>query len=194
MMQISEPRATLSIDAIQAMLNAAVARAKEVGVKVHITILDQAGNMAGFISFPGTPRIAETTAYRKAFTAVHMGQSTEQWERYLGTVPPSELKIIDSIPGYVAAIGGLPIRENGLVLGGIGVSGWLTDQQIEAVTPKRRCARSPDRTRQGSAMDPQFGGPARTGVAGRQTRVISRPGSAFAIAVLKAGRSAMRPR
>lgn len=128
-MQISEPRATLSIDALQAMLNAAVARARELGVKVHITILDQAGNMAGHISFPGTPRIAATTAHRKAFTAVHMGQSTEQWERYLNSVPPSELKIIDSIPGYVAAVGGLPVIENGLVLGGIGVSG--ANQQID---------------------------------------------------------------
>lgn len=128
-MQISEPRATLSIDAIQAMLNAAVARAKELGVKLHITILDQAGNLAGFISFPGTPRIAETTAHRKAFTAVHMGRSTEEWEHYVGSLSPSEVKIIDSIPGYVAAIGGLPIIENGLVLGSIGVSG--ANQEID---------------------------------------------------------------
>lgn len=128
-MQISESRATLTIDAIQTMLNAAVARAKALSVKLHITILDGAGNLAGFISFPGTPRIAETTAYRKALTAVHMGQTTAEWEQYLKTIPASELKIIDSIPGYVAAIGGYPIIENGLVLGGIGVSG--ANQQID---------------------------------------------------------------
>jgi len=128
-MQISVPRATLSIDAIQAMLNASVARAKALNVKLHITIMDHAGNLAGFISFPGTPVIAKTTADRKAFTAVNTGMSTSQWEVYVNSIPASELKIIDSIPGYVAAMGGLPIIQDGMVLGGIGVSG--ANQEID---------------------------------------------------------------
>lgn len=128
-MQVSEPRATLSIEAIQTMLNAAVARSKELGARLHITILDSSANLAGFISFPGTPRIAQTTADRKAFTAVHTGMPTHQWEAYVSSIPASELKIIDSIPGYVAAKGGYPVIENGLVLGGIGVSG--ANQEID---------------------------------------------------------------
>lgn len=128
-MSISVPRATLSIDAIQTMLNAAVARTKELGVKLHITIVDHAGNMAGFISFPGTPRIAEVTANRKAFTAVHMGMPTHEWESYVNSIPASELKIIDSIPGYVAARGGYPVIRDGMVLGAIGVSG--ANQEID---------------------------------------------------------------
>ncbi len=128
-MQIAVPRATLSIDAIQAMLNAAVARAKVLDAKLHITIMDHAGNLAGFISFPGTPRIAEVTANRKAFTAVNTGMPTHQWEAYVNSIPASEQKIIDSIPGYVAARGGFPIVQDGLVLGGIGVSG--ANQEID---------------------------------------------------------------
>jgi uncharacterized protein GlcG (DUF336 family) len=128
-MKISEPRATLSIDAIQAMLNASVARAKELNVKLHITIMDHAGNLAGFISFPGTPIIARTTADRKAFTAVNTGMPTHQWEAYVNSIPASELKIIDSIPGYVAAMGGYPVVVDGMVLGGIGVSG--ANQEID---------------------------------------------------------------
>jgi uncharacterized protein GlcG (DUF336 family) len=128
-MAISVPRATLSIDAIQSMLNAAVARSKELNVNLHISIMDHAGNLAGFISFPGTPRIAEVTANRKAYTAVHTGVPTHAWEAYVNSIPPSEQKIIDSIPGYVAARGGYPIIENGLVLGGIGVSG--ANQEID---------------------------------------------------------------
>jgi glc operon protein GlcG len=128
-MQISVPRATLSIDAIQAMMNASVARAKELNVKLHITIMDHAGNLAGFISFPGTPRIAETTANRKAFTAVNTGMPTHQWEAYVNSIPASEMKIIDSIPGYVAAMGGYPVVVDGMVLGGIGVSG--ANQEID---------------------------------------------------------------
>ncbi|HTJ65079.1 MAG TPA: heme-binding protein [Alphaproteobacteria bacterium] len=128
-MNVSEPRATLSIDAIHTMLNAAVARSKELGVKLHITILDSSANLAGFISFPGTPIIAKTTADRKAFTAVNTGLPTHQWEAYVNSIPGSELKIIDSIPGYVAAKGGYPVVKDGLVLGGVGVSG--ANQEID---------------------------------------------------------------
>ena len=98
-MQIGVPRATLSIDAIQTMLSAAVARAKALDAKLHITIMDHAGNLAGFISFPGAPRIAEVTANRKAFTAVNTGMPTHQWEAYVNSIPPSELKIIELDPG-----------------------------------------------------------------------------------------------
>jgi uncharacterized protein GlcG (DUF336 family) len=48
---------------------------------------------------------------------------TGQWEAYVNSIPPSELKIIDSIPEYIAAKGGYPVIQDGLVLGGIGVSG-----------------------------------------------------------------------
>ena len=54
---------------------------------------------------------------------------THQWEAYVNSIPTSELKIIDSIPGYVAARGGFPIIQDGMVLGGIGVSG--ANQEID---------------------------------------------------------------
>lgn len=123
-------RATLSVDAIQAMLSAGVARAKALNVKVHICIMDSAATIAGFISFDGAPRIAEVTARRKALTAVHTGMTTEKWETYVNSIPASELKIIDSIEGYVAAKGGYPVIEDGFVLGGVGISG--ANQEIDA--------------------------------------------------------------
>ena len=123
-------RATLSVDAIQTMLNAGVARAKALNVKVHICIMDAAANIAGFISFDGAPLIAAVTAKRKAMTAVHTGMTTEDWENYVNSIPASELKIIDSIEGYIAAKGGYPVIEDGFVLGGLGISG--ANQEIDA--------------------------------------------------------------
>ena len=123
-------RATLSVDAIQTMLNAGVARAKALNVRVHICIMDSSANIAGFISFDGAPLIAATTAKRKATTAVHTGMTTEAWESYVNSIPASELKIIDSIEGYIAAKGGYPVIEGGMVLGGVGISG--ANQEIDA--------------------------------------------------------------
>jgi glc operon protein GlcG len=56
--------------------------------------------------------------------------TTQAWEAYVGSIPESELKIIDSIDGYIAAKGGYPVIEDGLVLGGIGISG--ANQEIDA--------------------------------------------------------------
>jgi len=129
-MKAGVARGTLSTEAIQMMLNAAVARSKELNARLHISIMDQAANLVGFISFDGAPRIAAITANRKAFTAVNTGMPTGQWEAYVNSIPASETKIIDSIEGYIAAKGGYPVIEDGLVLGGIGVSG--ATQEIDA--------------------------------------------------------------
>ena len=56
--------------------------------------------------------------------------ATKDWKAYLDTIPAEELKIIDSIEGYIAADGGYPIHEGGVLCGAIGVSG--ADQARDA--------------------------------------------------------------
>ena len=92
--------------------------------------MDSAAELVGFISCEGAPRLARVTAERKAFTAVNTQMSTLRWAQYVDSIPESERRIIDSIPGYVGADGGFPLREAGLLLGGIGVSG--ADQARDA--------------------------------------------------------------
>ena len=129
-MPTSAPRATLSTEATVTLLNRAVARARELDIRVHVAVYDSTGEEVGFFSCEGAPRLAATTARHKAFTAVHTGMSTLEWKQYVDTIPADELKIIDKVEGYIAADGGYPIREGELVLGGIGVSG--ADQARDA--------------------------------------------------------------
>jgi len=126
----SAPRATLSTEATLALLERAIARAGELDVRVHVAVYDSSGEEIGFMSCEGAPRLAATTARHKAFTAVHTGMSTLEWKNYIDTIPADELKIIDKVDGYIAADGGYPIREQALLLGGIGVSG--ADQEKDA--------------------------------------------------------------
>ncbi|MCA9506114.1 MAG: heme-binding protein [Myxococcota bacterium] len=137
-MKKSAPRATLSTEAIETLLSTAIARARELDIRVHIAITDSAAEIVGFVSCEGAPRIAATTARHKAFTAVQTGMPTKDWKAYLDGIPADELKIIDKIDGYIAADGGYPIVENGLVLGAIGVSG--ADQQRDADVALRAMA------------------------------------------------------
>lgn len=129
-MKKSAPRATLSTDAIRGLLNAALDRAAELDIRVHVAVYDATGQEVGFVSCEGAPRLAATTARHKAFTAVHTGMSTLEWKQYVDSIPADELKIIDKVEGYIAADGGYPIFEGELLLGGIGVSG--ADQERDA--------------------------------------------------------------
>ena len=91
--------------------------------------MDASADLVGWLSFEGTPRIAATTARHKAFTSVNTGMSTAEWKAYVNSIPRDEQRIIAGIVGYIEAAGGLPIIEEGLLLGGIGVSG--ADQQAD---------------------------------------------------------------
>ena len=129
-MQKSAPRATLTTEAIETLLQAATRRAKELDIRIHIAITDTSAELVGFLSFEGAPKLAATTARHKAFTAVATGMSTLEWKQYTDSIPAEEQKIIDGVEGYIAADGGLPVIEQGLVLGGIGISG--ADQERDA--------------------------------------------------------------
>jgi uncharacterized protein GlcG (DUF336 family) len=129
-MQKSAPRATLTTEAIETLLQAATRRAKELDIRIHIAITDASAELVGFLSFEGAPKLAATTARHKAFTAVATGMSTLEWKQYTDSIPAEEQKIIDGVEGYIAADGGLPVVEQGLVLGGIGISG--ADQERDA--------------------------------------------------------------
>jgi len=133
-MKKSAPRATLSTDAIRGLLNAALDRAAELDIRVHVAVYDATGQEVGFVSCEGAPRLAATTARHKAFTAVHTGMSTLEWKQYVDSIPAEELKIIDKVEGYIAADGGYPVFEGELLLGGIGVSG--ADQERDADVAK----------------------------------------------------------
>ena len=122
-MKKSAARATLSTEAIEALLVSASRRARELEIRIHIAVTDASAEIVGFLSCEGSPPIAATTARHKAYTAVRTGMSTRDWKAYTESIPLEELKIIDKIEGYIAADGGYPIKEGDLVLGGIGISG-----------------------------------------------------------------------
>lgn len=137
-MKASAARATLSTEATERLVAAAAAKARELGIRVHIAVMDSSALLVGWLSFEGAPRLAAKTARDKAFTAVNTGMSTLAWRQYVESIPPSEQRIIDKIDGYLAADGGYPVLENGLLLGAIGVSG--ADQQRDAAVAKAAIA------------------------------------------------------
>jgi uncharacterized protein GlcG (DUF336 family) len=136
--QIAATRGTLTTEAVETLLRASAEEARRLAIRVHIAVMDSAAELVGFLSFEGAPRLAATTARHKAFTAVQTGMSTLRWKQYVESIPAGERAIIEKIEGYIAADGGYPVLEAGVLLGGIGVSG--ADQERDAACALRALA------------------------------------------------------
>src|SRR5215211_7115423 len=66
----------LTLTTARAMAEAADKKASDMGIKVHIAIVDDGGNLKYYLRQDGAPLVAEKISQMKAFTAVAMEKST----------------------------------------------------------------------------------------------------------------------
>ena len=114
---------------VLAMLNAAVAAAEALGQPQCIVIVDASGEVLGEIRMTGAKFLSRKSARAKARTAASIGAPT--------TAIPEAARphIAAATGGEVTGLGGgLPIRVDGVLLGGIGVGSGSPDQDIEVAT------------------------------------------------------------
>ena len=117
---------SISYELAQKMADAAVAKARELGVTENVAILDDGGNLKVFSRMDGTPIPTIEMAQNKAYTAL-LGVSTQEFFNFIQG-DPSLLAGIPTLARMAAWGGGFPIRVNGEVVGAIGVSGAPTVQ------------------------------------------------------------------
>jgi len=115
-----EMKPFLTLKTAMAMADAADKKATALGIKVHIAIVDDGGNLKYFLRQDGAPLVAEKISQMKAFTAVAMEKSTAE----VGEISKAETPGIELVPNLIKFGGGIPIKNaKGQILGGIGVSG-----------------------------------------------------------------------
>jgi len=112
---------SISFELAQNMVNAAVAKARELGVTENVAILDDGGNLKAFSRMDGASFPTIEIAQNKAYTALFGVPTQEFFEFIKGD--PSLLAGIPTLARVAAWGGGLPIKVNGEVVGAIGVSG-----------------------------------------------------------------------
>src|SRR6267154_2030511 len=93
---------SISSELAQKMVDAAVAKARELGVCENVAVLDDGGNLKAFSRMDGAPILSIVIAQNKAYTAL-FGVST--------------------LARVAAYGGGFPIKVDGEIVGAIGVSG-----------------------------------------------------------------------
>ncbi len=117
---------SISSDLAQKMVNAAVAKARELGVTENVAILDEGGNLKAFSRMDGAPIPTIEMAQNKAYTSL-LDVSTQDFFNFIQS-DPSLLAGIPTLARMAAWGGGFPIKVNGEVVGAIGVSGAPTVQ------------------------------------------------------------------
>ena len=117
---------SISSELAQKMVNAAVAKARELGVTENVAILDDGGNLKAFSRMDGASIPTIEMAQNKAYTAL-LGVSTQDFFNFIQS-DPSLLAGIPALSRIAAWGGGFPIKVDGEIVGAIGVSGAPTVQ------------------------------------------------------------------
>ena len=112
---------SISSELAQKMVDAAVAKARELGVTENVAILDDGGNLKAFSRMDGAPILSIEIAQNKAYTAL-FGVSTQDFFNFIQG-DPSLLAGIPTLARVAAWGGGFPIKVDGEVVGAIGLSG-----------------------------------------------------------------------
>src|SRR6202030_2740143 len=121
-----EKKHSISSELAQKMVDAAVAKARELGVSENVAILDDGGNLKAFSRMDGAPIPTIEIAQNKAYTAL-FGVSTQEFFDFIHG-DPSLLAGIPTLERVAAWGGGFPIKVDGEIVGAIGVSGAPTAQ------------------------------------------------------------------
>jgi uncharacterized protein GlcG (DUF336 family) len=109
------------------------AEAKKANVPVSVCVIDIHGNSVLLHRMNGAPAFSMEISERKAYTSALVGIRTTE---LLPLVQPGQpLFALGTVSGgkYCAMGGGVPVKKEGAVIAGIGVSGGTVEQDVAIV-------------------------------------------------------------
>ena len=120
----------ISLEQAQVVIHASVAEAKKRNWKMNIAVADSGGNLVAFQRMDGAMLASIQIAIHKARGAVTFRRPTKVFEDGVNLMHLNYLLAFD---GIIASRGGIPLIEQGDIIGAIGCSGG-TDSQDEIVS------------------------------------------------------------
>lgn len=121
----------LDVNDARLLIGGARAKAEEIGVPMCIAITDESSNLVAFERMDGGKIPSITLAIDKSFTATGIRKGTHELGEASQPGQPAH-GIASAVGGRMMVVaGGLPIRIDGEVVGGIGVSSGTPAQDLE---------------------------------------------------------------
>jgi uncharacterized protein GlcG (DUF336 family) len=120
----------ISLDRAQAVIGAAVAEAKKRKWKMNVAVADSGGNLVAFQRMDGAMLASIQIAEHKARAAATFRRPTKIFEDGINLMHLNYLLAFD---GIIASRGGIPLIDQGKIIGAIGCSGGA-DSQDEVVS------------------------------------------------------------
>jgi uncharacterized protein GlcG (DUF336 family) len=120
------------MDKAQLILKAAVAKAQEIGQPMNVAIVDAGTNLTAFARMDGAWLGSINIAINKAFTAkafdistMELGRNSQPGDQFFGIHVSNHTRVM-------IFAGGIPLKENGQIVGAVGVSGGsgVQDQTV----------------------------------------------------------------
>ncbi len=128
-MQLGLTITSVSLEAADALIDAAVARSVENGKQMVIAVVDAAGNLKAYRRMDGAPSLSVDIAINKAWTAASYGFPTHGWGAFLAG--DEGVRQIAHTPRLITFGGGYPIVIDGQLAGGLGISGGHYSEDMD---------------------------------------------------------------
>ena len=118
----------LTLEEANRMVQAAIAKAQAINVKISVAICDAGGALVAFNRMQGAISISATVAQGKAAASAGFGRPSGA----LAADSPVIQSVIATLGGrMLAAQGAVPIYQNDELVGAIGASGATAEQDEE---------------------------------------------------------------
>lgn len=116
---------SLALKILEAITN----KAEELEIKINAAVVDEGANLKAFIRMDEAALLSSEIAQNKAYTAAAFGKPTHEWYPMIKDEPALLTGIVHTNKLVVFG-GGIPLSVNGIIAGGIGVSGGTSEEDV----------------------------------------------------------------
>ncbi len=114
----------ITLDRAQAVIAAAMEACRKHDWKLNVAVVDSGANLVAFARMDGAQLASTAIAQHKARTAALFRRDTKVFE---AAVTGGTLAVL-SLDGVIASRGGIPLVEDGKLIGAVGASGGTGSQ------------------------------------------------------------------
>ncbi|MGF1528922.1 MAG: heme-binding protein [Candidatus Competibacterales bacterium] len=121
---------TLTLDLARTLTDKALAKGRELGLKpLTVVVLDQSGEIKYLVREDGSAPLRPTVARGKARAALALSTTSRAIAEMAAERPSFVAALATAAPGdIIPAAGGVLIKHQGEIIGAVGISGDLSDQ------------------------------------------------------------------